>query len=206
MCCPCSQQTASLAGENCALEQLLQSREMFLSRNERRWCIFHCSLPWQSYRKQKCSPNGTVVPQWILVNTEQVSNSNKSFHTSCRINNFYFLICCRKWHSSEERKPPFQRLLPSGICRSRPSYEEEEDTSAFLAARWGRQVMTWLWRSRTPPWTPCALSVASSTGQERTTCTTTRTKWTTTWSATFAFSPCCSHWTLPADTLSATSA
>lgn len=146
-----------------------------------------------------------MEPLWTLVNTEQVSSS-KSFHTLCRVNNFYFLICCRKWHSSEEQKPAFLRLLPSRICRSRPSYEEEEDTSAFLAARWGRQVMTWLWQSRTPPWTPCASSVASSTGRERTTCTTTRMKWTTTWSATFAFSPCCSHWTLPADTLSATSA
>lgn len=205
MWCPCSQRTASLAGENCALEQLLHSCEMFLSQNELCWCIFQCSLLWQIYRKQKCSLNGTVVPLWTLVNTEQVSSS-KSFHTLCHVNNFYFLICCRKWHSSEEQKPAFLRLLPSRICRSRPSYEEEEDTSAFLAARWGRQVMTWLWQSRTPPWTPCASSVASSTGRERTTCTTTRMKWTTTWSATFAFSPCCSHWTLPADTLSATSA
>lgn len=75
--------------------------------------------------------------------------------------------------------------------------------------RWEQPVMRWCpWSRppRPPPQTPCALSVASSTGQEKTTYTTTRVKWTTTLSATFAFSPCCSPSTHPVDTRSATSA
>lgn len=43
-----------------------------------------------------------------LVNPEQVNSSDKNFHTSFGTNDFYFLICCRKWHLTEEGKSRFQ--------------------------------------------------------------------------------------------------
>ena len=67
--------------------------------------------------------------------------------------------------------------------------------------RWG------LWnRPRPPPSILCVSNVASSTGLGKTTCTITRMKWMTIWSAISAFSLCCSHWTPPADIPSAASA
>lgn len=89
-------------------------------------------------------------------------------------------------------------------------YVTHEDPEAASAdSRWERRVMRWCLWTRTPPpppSIPCVLSVASSTGREKTTCTITRTKWTMTWCATFAFSLCCSRWIPPVDTRSAASA
>lgn len=86
------------------------------------------------------------------------------------------------------------------------TYEDTETT--LVDSPWERQVRSWCpWsRPRRPPSTLCVSNVANSTGHERTTCTITRTRWTTTWSAIFAFSLCCSHWTPPVDTRSAASA
>lgn len=86
------------------------------------------------------------------------------------------------------------------------TYEDTE--AASVDSKWERQVMRWcLWtRPLPPPSILCVSSVASSTGQEKTIYTITRMKWTMTWSATSAFSLCCSHWILPVDTRSAASA
>lgn len=112
------------------------------------------------------------------------------------------------WAFPKKKKLGYNQIHPCLLKETKLLTYEDIETVSF-DPEWEQQVMKWcLWNRLPLPLllTPCALSVASSTGPEKTTCTITRMRWMMTLSATFAFSPCCSHWTHPVDIHSATSA
>lgn len=88
------------------------------------------------------------------------------------------------------------RLLKEAIPEVDVEILTNEDTeTTSVDSKWERQVMRWcLWNTPAPPPSIlCVLNVASSIGQERTTCIITKMKWTMTWSAIFAFNLYSSH-------------
>lgn len=111
----------------------------------------------------------------------------------------WFFYVTEKWFFDEIRKNSWRT---NKISVSK--FPLMRDPSPYCAAlKWALAMKMFQW-SRT--WTLCALNVVNNIGQERTTCTITRMMWTMTWSAIFAFNPCCSHWTPPVVIHSAISA